>query len=47
MSLFHKFGGVNSFLILLLIISLRGMKIVMDQLIPLHKSNKKMRGVRR
>jgi hypothetical protein len=41
MSLFHKFGGINSFLILSLIISLKN-EMVMDQLIPFHKPNKKV-----
>jgi hypothetical protein len=38
MSLFLKFGGMTSFLMLLLTIR---NKVVMDQPIPFHKSNKK------
>jgi hypothetical protein len=39
---FLNFGGMTSFLILVLIMIMRN-DVVMDQLIPLHKPNKKVR----
>jgi dipeptidase len=43
MNLFDKLGGINSFLILLLIINIPRMKIVMDELTPFYNRNNKVR----